>query len=387
MQLAAPRERIAAIDALRGFALFGILLVNMGLFAMPWVDGQAAAILFPGPADQAASWTIRFFAENKFVSLFAFLFGLSIWLQGERPEQAQRQRPRLWWLLFFGLAHAVLIWSGDILVLYALLGLILLRLRHLSPRLLTWLILAGLALPVLAGALSGPSEAPEPVLSDLGQMLLRVYQGGSYAEILLVRLLELLMIYLGLVVSAGASQVFALMLTGLLAGKLGLFRQIPQHLPLFRRVLRWGLPIGAAGSLLLTVSEGSPLRYALGSVVGGTAMGLAYGAGLLLLTQQPSWAAPLRWLETAGRMAFTNYLSQSIICTTLFYGYGLGLYGKVGPTAGVLLTCLIFGFQLVASHLWLKHFRLGPFEWLWRSLASGQLQPLRRCCASGRYQR
>lgn len=377
---AAPEDRIAAIDALRGFALFGILVVNMSIFSMPWLDEQASRILFPGVLDRAVDWAVQFFAETKFVSLFAFLFGLSTWLQGQRTQEPRLQRRRLWVLLLFGLAHALLLWSGDVLVLYALLGLALGRFRQAPPRTLAIWISICLAVPVLAGGLltllDGGSGS-HGTLDSLGQLALQVYQGGTYGEIFLFRLFELLMIYLSLILSAGAAQVFALFLCGLLAGKLSLFQQVHLHLPLFRHLFRWGLLAGAVGSLFLTEPGGSPLCNALGAVLGGSGMGLGYAGGLVLLAQRPGCSGWLAPLAAMGRMAFTNYLMQSVICTSIFYGYGLGLYGQVGPAAGLLLACAVYGAQVIVSLWWLKRFRFGPFEWLWRSLTYGRLQPLR----------
>lgn len=376
---AQPPERIAVVDMLRGFALFGILLVNMGVFSIPWTDENAARLLFPGSLDRAVAWAIRFLAESKFVSLFAFLFGLSTWLHGERLREPRLQRRRLWLLLLFGLAHALLLWSGDILVLYALLGLVLLRLWNRSTLTLAWISAVCLALPILASSLVTliPGEAtPAGELTAMGRIALQVYQGGTYPQILLFRVWELLLVYLGLIISAGIGHLFALFLIGLLAGRLGIFRNA--GVELFRRIFGWGLAIGTAGSLLLAQGGDPPLAYAVGTAIGGSSMGLAYGAGLVLLARRPGWAERLQPLASAGRMAFTNYLMQTIICTTLFYGYGLGLYGRVGPAAGLLLTCTIYSLQVAGSHWWLRRFRFGPFEWVWRSLTYGRPQPIRR---------
>lgn len=104
---------------------------------------------------------------------------------------------------------------------------------------------------------------------------------------------------------------------------------------------------------------------------------MAYASGLVLLAQDPRWHARLLPLAAVGRTALSNYLLQTLICTTIFYGYGLGLYGQIGPAVGIALTLVIFGLQVPLSNWWVKRFRFGPFEWLWRSLTYGKLQPLR----------
>lgn len=372
-------ERIAVIDALRGFALFGILLVNMQIFSTPWFDRGASALLFPGPLDRAAEWLIRFLAEGKFIALFAFLFGLGIQLQAERSRDEQILRRRLRWLLLFGLIHAVLIWSGDVLLLYALLGFPLLRFRDRQPRTLAIWIALCLALPLAAGALLGYlDQGDDAGLAGLTQMALQIYAHGSYAQILLLRMIELGLIYLGMLLSLNILQVFALFLLGMLAGRIHLPQQIARHQPLLRTLVRWALPAGTALALLFAATSGDgPLAYALGGLLGGPVLGLSYGAGLALLAQRPAWANRLAPLASAGRMAFTNYLLQSAICTLLFYGYGLGLYGRVGPAVGLLLAVLIYLVQVGLSHLWLQRFRFGPLEWLWRSLTYGRAQPMR----------
>lgn len=371
-------ERIAVVDMLRGFALFGILLVNMRIFSIPWVDPEASRILFPGLLDRIVDWTIRFLAEGKFYTIFALLFGLSTWLQGERTHEPRLPRRRLLFLLLFGLLHALFIWSGDILLPYALLGLLLRLFRKRQTKtIIIWMV----TLPLIPLGLSlwlnqlpgGDTEG----LSAMARWMLDLYQNGSYGEVLRLRLLELGLIYLSMLMTSGLYQVFIMFLAGLLAGRFAIFRELERHRPLLRGMIVWGLPLGVAGSLLALVSDSLPL-ITLGALIGGPGLGLAYCAGLILLSQRPGWAERLAPLTAAGRMAFTNYLLQSVICTLLFYGYGLGLYGQVGPAGGLILSFLIYGVQLLLSRWWLDRFRLGPLEWLWRSLTYRQLQPLRR---------
>jgi uncharacterized protein len=181
-------------------------------------------------------------------------------------------------------------------------------------------------------------------------------------------------------------SVFAMFLLGVYAGRKGIFQGIPGHLPFFRRVFGWGLAVGLTGNLVYaTLSEvgnrfvPSPvsLLAQVGHTYGAPALAVAYGAGLTLLMQRPGWSARLAPLASVGRMALSNYLLQTLVCTTIFYSYGLGLFGSVGPAAGILLTVVIYLAQIPLSVWWLSRFRFGPVEWIWRTLTFGRRQPMR----------
>jgi uncharacterized protein len=158
---------------------------------------------------------------------------------------------------------------------------------------------------------------------------------------------------------------------------------VPAHRALLGRVLTWALLVGGVTHVAryLLHLQGLPswtraLRLPM-SIVGNPAMACAYSVALILLFQLPAWRARLLPFAAVGRTALSNYLLQSVICTSVFYSYGLGLYGRVGPAAGLALTAVIYAGQLAASVWWLRRFRFGPMEWLWRSLTYGRRQPLR----------
>jgi uncharacterized protein len=182
-----------------------------------------------------------------------------------------------------------------------------------------------------------------------------------------------------------APSVFAMFLVGVWVGKRGIFRDAEANRPFPRRVLTWALPLGILGNLAFVVAYAassrllpSPLTLvaSVGQAIGAPALCFTYAAGLTLLFQQPAWRRWLAPLAPLGRMALTNYLLQSLVCTTIFNGYGLGLYGQVGPAPLVALAVVIWLAQVPLSAWWLRRFQYGPVEWLWRTLTYLRWQPL-----------
>ncbi len=385
-------ERIDAIDVLRGVAILGILIVNMGLFSLP----EGAVV------DGAAQRLIYFFAQEKFKALFSFLFGLGLAVQLMRADARgarflPRYARRLGVLFLIGVAHFLLVWDGDILHDYAENGVVLLFFRRLSPR--TLLVSAGvlLAVPIFFFSLTTYYSITHRVSAPLKSWIAyetapddqatidedrRIYSSGSYGEQIGLRASELPG---DTTPDIDDAYVLALFLLGFYAGRRRIFHDAPAHLPLIRRVQRWGLAIGVAGNAAFAVGgsfDPSPASVAqnvgrLCLVVAAPALMLFYAASIVLLTQRDVWRRRLAPLAAVGRTALSNYLLQSLICTTIFYSYGLALFGKVGPSLGLVLTFAIFLLQIPFSVWWLKRFQFGPIEWLWRSLTYWQRQPMR----------
>jgi uncharacterized protein len=403
---ATTAERIQILDILRGFALFGILLVNMAYFANPvqYVLGQHTHAT---SLDAAAEWLIRFVGEGKFYSLFSLLFGLGFTLMMARAqERGVRFVPlhlrRLLILLLFGLVHGLFIWVGDILVFYALLGVVLILFRNTGPKwLLRWSIIF-LVLPflfTLLGSLATELARMTPEGAALVEDMMaeqvalfqadidrayEVYATGNFIEITAQRWQDLQ--FMWLVSLFMAPSIMAMFLLGAYLGRRAVFRHVEEHLPLFRRLLIWGGIIGVIGNALYAsfitvghrmVPDWTVLIATTGQLVGAPALMLFYVAGVTLLARTATWGPRLALLAPVGRMALTNYLLQSIICTLIFYGYGLGFFGQIGAAAGILLTLVIYAAQIPFSHWWLSCFRFGPAEWLWRTLTYGRFQPLR----------
>ena len=386
------QERIAAIDVLRGVAILGILVVNMGLFSRPegvTVDGTAERLIY-------------FFAQEKFKTLFSFLFGLGLAVQMLRAEaRGVRFVPlyvrRLCVLFLIGVAHFLFVWDGDILHDYAENGFILLLFRRRSLR--TLLVAAGifLAVPVLFYGLTTYYGATHRVSGPLLRWISwetgpedqqtidenrRVYSRGTYGEQVALRAGEL---PADVTPDSDDAFVLAAFLLGLYAGRRRILHDIPAHLPFIRRVQRWGLAIGVFGNgvfALVGAFDPSPTSVAqnvgrLCLVVAAPALTFCYAATIVLLMRQEHWRRRLAPLAAVGRTALSNYLLQSLICTTLFYSFGLALFGNVGPVLGLALTGAIFVVQVPLSVWWLRRFQFGPVEWVWRSLTYGRRQPMR----------
>ena len=403
------QERIEAIDILRGVAILGILIVNMNMRGFSLPEGLPAHELWPNKVDRTVEKLILFFADEQFITLFSFLFGLGLAVQMMRAEtRGARFLPlylrRLCVLWLIGVAHFLLLWAGDILHAYALDGFILLLfLRRSLKTLLVW---AGifLCIPLLFSGLttyysitrqvnpqvvnwisfSDPAEDQQTI-----EEARRIYSRGTYAEMIKFRARDLPGEFL-----PGSDDTYILIgfLLGLYAGRRGIFHDVSAHLPFIRRVQGWGLVIGVAGNAAFAAGgsfDPSPTsvmenvgRMCL--VFAAPAMSFFYASTIILLTQDEAWRRRLAPLAAVGRMALSNYLLQSLICTMIFYSYGLALFCKVRPSLGLLLTIIIWLIQIPLSVWWLRRFQFGPIEWLWRSLTYWQRQPMRVSASVGR---
>jgi len=394
------RERIQVLDALRGVALFGILMVNMRFFkALNTVEILPDSRSLASLSDRVAFFAIEWLFMGKFYSIFAFLFGLGLALQMGRLET--RGAPatsilarRLLILLLIGLAHALLIWAGDVLFFYALAGLVLLLLRNLRTQ---ELLIGGLALWGMqvmccfgAGGLtlwyvgwSGETQQ-EPFLTGLTERIREAYMQAGYLASLRYRVLEwLVMMVNGIFFVPNVLMMFLL---GFYVGKQRMVERLSEHRRLLTIVAVIGIGLGvpvngvAAWEVLKQVVENRALPaygWLMMLIPSAPLQALGYMAvfGLLWETS-PAIQRLMAPVAAAGRVALSVYLMQSVICTLLFSGYGLGLYGKVGMAQGVALTCAIWAAQVLLSAFWLSRFHYGPVEWLWRSLTYRQRVPM-----------
>ncbi|MEU7001202.1 DUF418 domain-containing protein [Nonomuraea sp. NPDC046570] len=384
-------DRIAAVDALRGFALLGILTVNIAFLASGYRMAGMPEPAFHSSLDWGVRWFVTLFLENKFYLLFSFLFGYSLTLQLDSSVRRGTAfvpmfLRRLSGLFVLGVAHAVLFFPGDILTTYAVVGLALLALRRIRPRTavllaiaLTVLLACGfLLLAVLAklgvdtaGTVSGGvAEARGTDEALRGSVFSMV---GEH-----VRKLSVIVV---LRVLFQGPAVLAACLLGLAVGKLGLLRDLSGHARALRRVQWIGFTAGTAGALIYAQSAWSPSGTAhkmLGQAVDlltAPLLAAAYAATLLrLLPHLPRLG---RALAFPGRMALSNYLAQSLICSLIFTGYGFRLIDRVSPPAEVLIALAVFAVQVLYSRWWLHGHRYGPVEWLLRALTYWRI-PVRR---------
>lgn len=378
---AARTSRIHALDALRGFALFGILLVNIAGFAYPML----AEVPNATGLDQAMRWLVSLVGEVKFFVLFSFLFGYGLSVQMERARAKNldlkgRYRRRLVGIFCFGILHAVFLFYGDILVCYAILGALLWWIRDWGPRRLVYfgvgmLIVATGAFALIGWAVRGSTPTPEEL--SLIEAAREAYAGSSWLASVFQRLIDWAIItpFLLLYNWPAAMAMFAL---GLAAGKIQLMQRLDTYWPTLVRLLPWVAGVAILGNVL----------YASASLLGDVA-GPSYPWVQALATAQVAISGPaltycfcmiLLWaartnrlihlrtiLRAAGRLSLTNYLGQSLICGLIFNGVGLGFYEQISPTGLVGLTVLIFLGQALLSLWWMRHFRYGPLEWILRA--------------------
>jgi uncharacterized protein len=334
---------------------------------------------------------------GEFYLMFSFLFGLGFSLQLSRAETSGRgflaiYVRRLLILFAIGTAHAVFLWDGDILMIYAVLGIGLLLFRQCSPRtMLIWAAVFFLASPVTqslsyAYKYEKGGFAHSPVVG-WGDVVYRgpveaaqaVYGHGSYVDTVTYRLNNLSLTTKFLFLDQGPSA-FAMFLLGLYAGRRRIIENVARNGPLIRRLLVMGFIIGLAGNMLYLDGRLAEnfRRELAGFNLGTPTLCLFYITTLTLVMQHDFWRTRLQPFAAVGRMSLSNYLLQSLIGTTIFYGYGLALYGKVGVALGVLLSAVIYLIQVALSMRWMRYFHFGPIEWLWRSLTYGQWQPIRK---------
>jgi uncharacterized protein len=432
-QPAAPDERISAVDVLRGVAVLGILLVNIEDFGLPHADKSApgtewVGAYFPaalGPRALAA-WTIfRALFEGRMRAIFSMLFGAGVVLltsrlerRGEGARAADVYTRRTLWLLLFGVLHAYLLWEGDILYGYALCGLFLYPFRRLSGRaaVVVGALVLSLSLPRAAlvahhreelrrqaAAARADEEAGRPLApsaedarDDWDEIMESFrpdprrleessddYRGG-YARLFarrapLVAIVESSDFYGWAFFDAAGMMLLGMGLLKL--GVLGAERSRRFYLAMVGAGWGVGLPLGALAAYRLGVERFDPVAVAwLTAAYDPARLAVALGhVGVVMLVVKSGRARWLtRSLADVGRVALSCYLGATIACTTLFNGYGLGLYGALGRTQLYAVVLVVWAAQVAFARLWLRAYRFGPAEWAWRSLTYWRAQPLRR---------
>lgn len=410
--MTAATQRYLELDALRGFAVMGILMMNIVAFSMPEMAYISPAIYGGTDLPDMMSWLMSYlFVDGKMRGLFTFLFGASLALvcdraaaKGENP--ARTHFSRMFWLAVFGLIHFFFIWWGDILFLYAVIGSIAYFMRNLeAAKLIRW----GLALYAIgfigyalftgslfflqyAAAAAGPgSEAALQYQDALDEIAppaaaltaeVALYLSG-YVDLLSYNLTEKWFDPMVLVV-ANSLETLPFMMFGMALYKNGFLTgewETKQYLQLAKRTLSIGLilliPLG-----IWMIYSGFETILTLNAVLSWSMpsrllMTVGYLAVLILVIQQFASHPLLHRVAAAGRVAFSNYLGTSILMTLLFYGWGLGFYGSVGRAELYLIVSIVWGIMLLWSKPWLLRYRYGPLEWLWRSLARWELQSMK----------
>jgi uncharacterized protein len=385
----APRLR--SVDALRGFALFGILAVNIWAFADPYYASTDSNPSYDSALDHAVRFAGSLLFETKFYLLFSFLFGYSFTLQMTAAERAgvgfvPRMLRRQTALLAIGLLHGVTLFYGEILSTYSVLGLILLMCRNISPRSAARI---GAALIVVSGSLwtlLGLAQLAEGDVTALAaaeaQSKLSAFRGDALATLGFHS--GHLPDTLGALLMLQAPSAMAMFFFGLAAGRLQVFADPERYRPIMKRILLFGTPVGIIGAVTYALAA----AYAPGGGLETSAFGLgqltapaltaAYVAIALLLFGTTAGERVEAALAPMGKAALTNYLVQSLVLGVLFTGYGFGWVDRLPPLAVAAVVPAVFAVQMVASRLWLRTHPYGPAEWGLRAATLATIPPWRR---------
>jgi len=389
-----PRERMVTLDVLRGFALCGVLIVNMVVYN--WRIGAPPDDALP---NQIAHWFLIIFVLSKAQTLLTILFGLGFAMQLMRAEE--RGEPvtglylrRLAALMVFGLLHITLLWWGDVTWSYAVAGLGLLPFVRVSNRARVIWALGFVFVPSVVTSIPAVSSATirvfmEPAEYGAGMArMVRAIHGPSHAGLWWEHL-RFALVFMAAVYASYFPWVLGRFLLGYVAGRLRWFADDGAgHLPVFRRLASWGGAIAAVTAAITVMTKVGWIPLPALGLGGQLGMVVVHEAGLLattsfyvglvvLLLQRPRWRRVLAVVAPMGRMPLTTYFTQSLVCTFLFYGWGLGWIDQVGVAAGIALSLVILSVQVVLSQLWLRWFRFGPFEWLWRAAVYWKVPPMR----------
>lgn len=398
---ASGSERLDALDLVRGVALLGILLMNIRAFAM--ITAAYSNPTFWGGASLSNTvvyYATSILADQRFMTLFSLLFGAGVALMTSRAERAgaravPRHFRRMAWLLVFGLIHAYLIWWGDVLTAYAIAGAVVVYARRRSVAGLYRLGAILLLIPVLF-SVALDAAIPEMSFEELAEIKeittpnpekiaeeTHAYL-GTYSENLRYRVPEvfefqthILILYIGRIMGLMVLGM-ALLRDGVLTGN--------RSAAFYRNLAIGGFLVGSTmtgyGAHAL-VERGFDARYAMG--LGGlwNYFGSLFGAAgwlglVLFLRARGVWPGLRARFAAVGRMAFTHYIFHSVVCTTLFYGFGFGLFGTLSSIAQLAVVCAIWAVQLAISPWWLARYRFGPLEWCWRALTYGERPAMRR---------
>ena len=418
-------ERLVSLDTLRGVAVMGILVMNVYAFAMPLAAYYNPLIMGGTDALNMGTWFFTHLVfDQKFMSIFSMLYGAGLVMMMNRAEA--RDVPftpvfyrRSAWLIVFGLLHGYFIWFGDILFHYALMGMIVFLFRKASPRVL--ITIACIVLPVTLLINYGSSFYLEELQAEVAaieevqsegasldaeqQQKLEEWREiravfaptaedieaevsaykGTYVEALAQRAPFVAFMQLNLTLVFVVWRVGGLMLLGMALMKLGVLSGERSTRFYTRMTLIGygaGLPLAILSAVILEAHQFDPLyvaRYGgIPNYFGSILVAFGHIGAVLLIVKSGALQAVIQRFAAVGRMALSNYLTHSLVMTSLFYGYGLGLYAELPRVGQQGIVAVLIGLQLLLSPWWLKHFRFGPAEWLWRSLTYGQRQPMRR---------
>lgn len=398
------------MDALRGIAILGIFIINLA--SLTWYSADQLPGGIYSAYDETMLFLQHWFIEGKFYSIFSLLFGWGLALQMKRSQGHGKMvvapliKRRLLFMFALGLIHLVFIWPGDIVAFYALVAWLLVPFINQTPRKLVLMGVVCVLMPILLYWLKmnypvfkAPSDFLFSMLDRMDQYFfgfsgpeasekfVDLFKKGRLIDFLIFNFEGLFWRFGDLFFQSRIFKVLGMFMVGFALGKSGYF----SHLMLNPRILWWIAGIGFLVGLpynymLAVIMRDLPDTYytlqpeglwrTVVYAVGVVPLALAYVASLALFFGTRIGHKVLMRVAPVGKMAFTNYISHSVVCVIIFFGVGLGYMGMLGPVAWTLFAVVIYAAQIVFSTLWLKKFEYGPLEWVWRSLTYGRIQPI-----------
>lgn len=382
------RERIVALDIIRGIAILGIFLVNMPSFFSPmlYVDMKS---YWTETRDIVVMNGVDIFAQASFYTLFSFLFGYGFIIFTNRVAEKNLSVPkyfsrRLVVLLIIGVIHAFLIWHGDILITYALCGFILLVMRKMSPKAMVWTALLIIVIPTtlmsLMMLLVTMTMGDANIYSTLevyAAQSLEVYANGTFMEITNQRISDWSFVNIANFFFIVLS-VLPMFLFGAAAAKSNWLEKVEENLSGMKKLWVITFILALIFKLLPYYTEHNFATEYLQDGIGGPASAVFYFLTVVLMTRKRMGLKLLSPFQYVGKMSLSNYLFQSVVCSLIFYSYGLGLYGSFTPFQGIWLVLGIYIFQIIISKVWVSNFHYGPMEWIWRAGTYGNRPKFKR---------
>jgi len=397
-----PKQRIEVIDALRGFAILGILLANIlswsGIKFMPFSEIKHWPNL---EIDLFVYQLNGFLVDTKFYTIFSLLFGIGFYLQFNKNRNNQSgfmkvYYKRLIYLMLFGLIH-MFFWSGDILFIYGLVGFVFVQFRNIKPK--TLLIISGIAfiIPLIIDVfmlkfspgflVPGDRLALHTYLDISPVELTEPFKNGTFWEVTKANLHNVKWRYFDLLPSGRLFKIFAFFILGFYLMANNYFTKKSTSVKLLSIYLVFGFGLTflskqVTGSMGQFPSDWSDILYKLLFSFGQVNLAFAYISILSIIYKSEFGKKILVGLKYVGRMSFSSYLSQTIFGIIIFYPYGFGLYATMSLWQVEALAVGIYGLQIVIAMIWLKYYSFGPLEWLWRSLTYGEFLSMRKSKSS-----
>lgn len=378
-------KRLLWIDAARGFAIFGIFMVNVGAFSAPYFMHGGEEGAWPGPVDHFVQGFIDVFFQASFYTLFSLLFGFGFQMMVDRlVEKGSAVYTvlfrRMFILIGFGLVHAFLIWYGDILLSYGIIGLLLLLFVKVKNK--TLLIWAGLLMGISVAYYTMFLYEFRHLLGYVDQEAIKQaivnYQSSNLSDIWSQNYGDWMYANSGITYLFLTGTLLPLFLVGMFIARKRWLHDIEK----FHRVLKWGWIASLVFFIVLKLGPyayGNPIWFSfVQDNIGGSASALFYIFSIGLLAKSKTGMKIIKPFVHVGRMSLTNYLTQSVIMFLLFYGVGFSLYGTIRPLEGIIIVVIVYIIQVFASRWWFKHYRFGPLEWMWRCLTYMKKQPFRK---------